>query len=667
MKKNIITIVAIVVIAVIFTTVSLATDNSSLRLAEFHEIVVAPDASQGVRDAAKDLAYHLERILDNHIVITNKASGVKAFFVGPIAASQAGVNLAELLVGPEACVVRAVPKGIALFGDGSYATRKGFGDGTWHAVSLFLEKYCSVVWLWPGPSGEVISRNPDLVISAPDLSVVPRFRKRQMSLYYARFWAKQVKEDVLIWQRRTRQGSSIKGWFGHSWSHYIPAKDYFAEHPDWFAEVAGQRIPAQLCTSNPELRRKFVEQMLVAKENHKTDIWSISANDGNGFCRCDLCKEKGEIGDAYWDFAQFIANAIKEKAPSKGVGTFAYTRYRYPPRNIDKLPDNITLSMTSYAASHVDPTSKKEYADFVAGWKSKGIAIIIREYWGMHYWMDLPILYPNEIADEIKLGAEAGMIGMYGEAGKNFSTQAPNSYMLTHLMWNPEEDPSALLDSFYEKGFGNAARHIRAYYKVFEDAYSRGWVDNKLNAGYVVLVNSYHKIFTAAVMEEAEKHLIRAHEVAETDEIRARIEFIQTGFEYTSIMGRLLGLYHKLGRTGFPLEFFEWQATAVARRRHLKTVDVEGREYFEKFHAEPFTYTLQEKEDWLIEAWELGQKRIELYNANVDTAAIDEGLYAQTLKADIRQWHQTITRYLGKEQEDIVPLIYTGADKWGAR
>ena len=111
----------------------------------------------------------------------------------------------------------------------------------------------------------------------------------------------------------------------------------------------------------------------------------------------------------------------------------------------------------------------------------------------------------------------------------------------------------------------------------------------------------------------------------------------------------------------------EWQATASRARRHLRTINVDGRDEWEKRLLEPFAHTLAEKDAWLEEAWELGQKRIALYNENADNFAIDEGLYAITIRNRLRQWHQTIHNYLGKAEEDILPLKYTGAEEWGSR
>ena len=219
--------------------------------------------------------------------------------------------------------------------------------------------------------------------------------------------------------------------------------------------------------------------------------------------------------------------------PGLGIGTFAYTYSRQPPKKIKKLPDNVYLSMTSYATQLMLPEGRKEYVDFVNSWKSKGVKIVMREYWGMHYWLDLPVVYPHEIADEIKIGAEAGLMGAYGETGKNFATQAPNYYMLTHLLWNPQGDPKAILNDFYAT-FGPAEKGVREYYETMEKAVNRGWGKQGMAPGYVVLVNNYHAIFDQQTLATAKTKLDAAQ--------KARQLMLINPFDFLSFHGR--GVYH---------------------------------------------------------------------------------------------------------------------------
>jgi hypothetical protein len=51
----------------------------------------------------------------------------------------------------------------------------------------------------------------------------------------------------------------------HYWFYAIPPEKRFAEHPEWYSLIAGERQPKQLCTSNPEV---IAEMIRVAAEAH---------------------------------------------------------------------------------------------------------------------------------------------------------------------------------------------------------------------------------------------------------------------------------------------------------------------------------------------------------------------------------------------------------------
>jgi len=621
-------------------------------LEQYRDIVIAKNAPAPVRDAAADLQYHLQKIAGREFPLASEKSGGLHFYVGSGFHPELDARAAKLE--NEGWLIASVPDGVLLTGSHEDSAKLA---GVYHAVSLFLEEQAGVRWLWPGESGEVIPHNPDLEISQIERSGVPDFRRRQLMAGYVRFWAPEQRAEWNAWTKRTRQGDQLNAVFGHAWASIIPPEQYFEAHPEWFSLVNGKRITAQLCISNPQLRDEFVKNLLAKPGNQKLDIISVSANDGFGFCQCDRC---GNIADAYWDFVNDIAQRVKVLRPEVGVGTFAYSFSRQPPKNIEKLPDNVYLSMTSYATQLMLPEGRQEYEEFMNGWKSKGVKIVMREYWGVHYYMDLPVLFPRETGEEVRMGYEAGLMGAYGETGKNFATQAPNYYVLTHQLWNPEADPEVALDEFYA-AFGPAKEDVRRYYETLSDSVHRAWREKKLTTGLIPLINSYDEMFDPRTLSAAWAALNAADRAAEGNpDLQKKLAFIRHGYEYTALMAKLIGVYKKLGRSGFPLEFFEYQSTAAQGRRVFQNPDFENNlEFYENLRKQPFQFTIKEQNQWLKEAWELGQERLRMLNASRHDFSLNEGLYAQTLEANIRQWHQTVGKYLGKPESEIIELEYT--------
>ncbi len=640
---------------IIISICLISTSHAQDSLEKYRTIVVAQNAPDSVQEAARDLQYHLTKITgrDFPIVFSKPAaSEERSFYVGSGFWPEQDAQAATL--GREGWMQARVP-------GGSLFTGGPDNLGARHAVSLFLEEVCGVRWLWPGESGEVIPSNPRLRVPQLQRSGAPELQRHYIKFYYSRFWEADRRKEQALWARRTRQNDLLKAGFGHAWASVIPREKYFESHPEWFSLVNGQRIKAQLCISNPQLRDEFVKNLLALPANQKLDVLSVSANDGYGFCECEMCRAKGDHNASYWDFVNDIATRVKKLRPELGIGTLAYTYSRQPPKNIERLPDNVYLSMTSYATQLLLPEGEEKYRDFVAEWKSKGVKFVIYEYWGMHYWLDLPVIYPRQIAQELKLAHTAGLSGAYGEGGKNFSTQAPNYYVLTRQLWNPQADPQVALNEFYA-AFGPAAGEVREYFEIFEAATQRTWRAKNLSTAYVKTVSSYDEMFDVATLTQARTALERAEAKAANDAaIQKRLAFLRRGYEYTALMSELLGLYEKLGRSGFPLTFFEWQATAQAARRIFKNPHfAEGRDFFEERLKEPFSYTQAEKDEWLRRAWELGQKRIEMLNAARSDFTLDEGLYARTFETNgIPAWHETVAKYLGKPESEMIELQYT--------
>jgi len=111
----------------------------------------------------------------------------------------------------------------------------------------------------------------------------------------------------------------------------------------------------------------------------------------------------------------------------------------------------------------------------------------------MHYWLDLPYVYTRAIADAIPYLHKRGLVAMYGEIGKNYATQGPNYYLVSHLMWDAQADAAKILDRFYG-AFGPAQEHVRAYYRTFEDNLTTNQAKIP-GFGFRALLNAWPEIF----------------------------------------------------------------------------------------------------------------------------------------------------------------------------
>ena len=98
---------------------------------------------------------------------------------------------------------------------------------------------------------------------------------------------------------------------------------YFKQHPEWFALVNGKRMGqgAQLCLTNPEMRKVFLQNVLAELKKHKDPRFiSVTQNDNDNHCQCANClamdKKFGGPSGTMLDFANYIAENLEKDYPN---------------------------------------------------------------------------------------------------------------------------------------------------------------------------------------------------------------------------------------------------------------------------------------------------------------------------------------------------------------
>lgn len=633
-------------------------------LVRFSRVVVDPVESPAAMHAARELAEYVHRVAGRELLVidleqwrSQRSDADPVFFVGRGAATAVMPDLDAGAWKTEQWLLRTVPQGLVLAGldeDGN-ALSPQVASGTQLAVYTFLDEVLGVKWLWPGALGEQVPQRPDFVVPALDRGGVPRFAIRHISIGYSRYHTEALKQDLALWTRRTRQGWSLQGWFGHSWYYAFELKKtgdenpWLAKNPEMFALVNGKRRGPQMCTTHPAVIDRMVEFVL---NDTKNEITSISPSDGGGFCQCDAqtksaehkrlglpaCTELDEpeglqqefISDRMMTYANEIARRVRAKDPNKYVGMFAYTYYNRPPVRVRQLEPNLVLSFVFQAQAFLDERAWQQWHENVAGWQQVGARMVVREGWGNHYLLDLPFLHERQIGMEMNAADELGFIAAYGEGSKAFATQATNTWAVVRLMWDPKQDVNAVLDEFCQAAFGPAASAMKDYFAVYRDALATHWMQRRmvkpsLFVPYVNIVNSWDVLFPAEVVQAAEAKLQAARAIAPEGLYADRVAFFAIGQDYARIMLELLDCYRLLAHQGLKMDFF---SVAVETPQRDEAV-------YQRL---------------LKRAYELGEQREDLLLKHRDLPALDEGLYAFTNDANIRQWHTQVKKELGIDQ-----------------
>ncbi|HEV7401461.1 MAG TPA: DUF4838 domain-containing protein [Chthoniobacteraceae bacterium] len=615
-------------------------------LRDFQRVVVAADALPVTRVAAEELARYAGKVAGRELAVvpldkfTRDAPGL-TFFVGEAAGAQAlGRPLAPWK--SEEWTLHSVPAGLILAGHDAPgdAWSISVAGGSMLAVDTLLEDHLGVRWYWPGEFGEHVPVDPEAVIPALDVRRQPVFEIRSVQLGYSAYHTKAFHEEGRKWARRSRLGWVRSAVFGHSWNDAFDLRHEttFHEHPEWFALVHGVRKPPQMCTTNPEVIAHMVEFVLAGKQ----DIMNISPSDGGGFCECDRCRaldvpgllaydhKTVQLSDRIFTYADEVARRVRERNPEKGCGMFAYTFYNKPPAKIAALEPNLYLSFVYQSAAQRDAENLREWRESVEGWQKLGAKLVVREGWGNHYYFDLPLLHDRQITDNLAEAHRLGFVAAYGEGSKNFATIAPNYWAITHAMWNPKADAAALMRDFYDSAYGPVAREMEAFFASYRQALDAHWAERDRNVdatgiAYANVIGAWGRLIPTAAVEEAERHLREAEKKAPPGEYADRVRFHRFGQDYTRVMLDLLSTYRELAVLGVKLDTF----SAVVKERR----------------DDP-----PAREKTLRHAFELGEERERLLLAHRDWAGPDEGLYAFTNDAKIRQWHAAVKAALGIDQ-----------------
>lgn len=441
-------------------------------------IVIDAAASAPERVAANELAAVLHRITGATFEVqTNTEAPGRAILVGRgVAARKAFKEVNYDSLGDEELVIKTRGNRLLLAG--------GSPRGTLYAVSRFLQTQCGVRWWTPWASRIPQQR----ALRIPDIDV----REKPAFEYREPYWYPAFDADWSWRNRCNGQGSQLpaekggrvnyKG-FVHTFYPLVPPEKHFAAHPEWFSLIKGKRTTdrAQLCLTNPELRRFLLEQVRQwLRESPDTGILSVSQNDWYGACECPDCKAlddaEGSHAGTMLSLVNYIAEQIEPEFPKVAIDTLAYQYTRKPPKTL--VPrSNVIIRLCSIECNFresLEHESNRSFAEDIRGWSKICQRLYIWDYTTdfSHYvqphpnWhvldQNLRFFHANGVRGVFEQGA-------YQSHGSEMAEM--RAWVLAQLMWNPKQDGQALIREFLEGYYGPAATpHLLRYFELMREA-----------------------------------------------------------------------------------------------------------------------------------------------------------------------------------------------------
>ena len=514
-----------------------------------YEIVLGDNASESERWAAYELSHWLTQIggASLHVRTTRQ----RKLFPRSIILGYHEMS-ADLL--PQDCDPPADDdESFRYFNAGPDVVIVGGRDrGTMYGVFTFLEREFGCRWYTP--QAAAIPTRDEYTFEYLCHSEKPGLRMREVCYFDALDPVWRARNKVNTGGSAPQMGGQYHYWNVHTFAKLMPPGEFFDSHPEYYSLNDGVRVAdkahphngAQLCLTNPNVLRIMTERIKQAMREHpECLVYSISQNDGVEFgpCECDACRAvKEQYGGTesaviIW-FVNRVADAVRDEFPDKFIGTLAYTYSEEVPTGI-RPRDNVVVRLCNFYGDMAHPLDSPNnahpaFADAVRGWRQIAPHLYIWDYvisFG-HYALPFPNL--RAMPEHIRFYHDNNAFGYYPQAlsrGRGGEFTGLRAYLLAKLMWNPDTDAGDVIDDFVYGYYGRGGRFVRKYIDLLHDL-----VTPETHIG--LSLGPHDPLFSDAFVEQAEALLDEAERVADSPEIRRRVE-----------MARLPIMYLKCHRT----------------------------------------------------------------------------------------------------------------------
>lgn len=337
----------------------------------------------------------------------------------------------------------------------------GAGQGIVYAAYEFADKYLGCRKYDAGPAFCPFNPNLSIAANISDLQN-PSFIYRQS------YYPLSNDAEYLQWHK-LQKFEDLWGVWGHSFFKIIKPSAYFSTHPEYFSLVGGKRVAAQLCLSNPAVAELTIGWFKKAiQDNPDAVYWSISQNDGSGYCTCDQCKELDKkYGGPQGSVLNFV-NKIAARFPASTFTTLAYGYSSNPPVNIVPAR-NVIVMLSSIDASRELPLEKsasaRKFRENLAGWNQLTSHLFVWDYTTQFTNYLSPFPDYNSLIPNLAYLKSAHVSGIFSQgSGDTYGDLAElNSYIQAEGLWNAAANGQELIKDFIAGYYGKAAPYLLDY------------------------------------------------------------------------------------------------------------------------------------------------------------------------------------------------------------
>ncbi len=513
--------------------------------------------------------------------------GVRIHLNQPEAAAQAGIRLPAL--GREQYHLETAGNELHILGGGP--------RGLLYGVYDLLD---SLGCRWYTPEVSSIPHQPDLRLPALRRTSGPAFENRDTFNSDAGDPLWRVRNRMNGWSVSIPEymgGSLDYCGFVHTFYSLLPVEEFFSEHPEYYSLVGGTRRRewAQLCLTNPDVLRIVTERVRkLMRENPRATIFSVSQNDCYAPCECPSCRaiaaEEGSESGPMIRFVNAVAEETSKEFPDKLIDTLAYQYTLDAPRHARPHP-NVRVRLCSITCCQGHTYGTCDHPESLRVFKA------LRE-WGertdqiyvWHYATDfehypLPMPDFDELHGNLNLYKKSGVRGLFiqgmGEPGGGAESMALRGWVVSRLLWNPDQAVWPLVDEFLPAYYGKAAAGVRRYLDIFHEAVRK---DRTLHLSLFDVPTA--RQFAPALVKPAEKALDEAEELVRGAE-KQRLQLLRSSLRYAR-------LYQAAGEFALKGDIYKGSAKPADQREFAGVVRLWKRALIQRVQeARDFDFSVQ--------------------------------------------------------------------------
>lgn len=412
-------------------------------------VVVAPEASEEIRNLAAELAQALEKITGGKFSIESR-DGKRGILVGT--SEEFPGHLPEPNLSPslsrEDYVLKSEADRLLLIGRTPLAVQNAVWDLLYR---IGFRQY------FPGNKWEIWPKIPSLAVEVNAVES-PDYFMRRLRVGVTSWQENRAAEEE--WKRRNRMISGFTLASGHVYNSIVSRyQEFFNNHPGAYA---GSEREPKLDASRKDVLDivgKYVLRELEIRPDR--DSISLEPSDGGGW------REDSPLGspsNQAITLANHAAKTLRDAGLQRKIGLCAYNMHS-PPPTIAVDPDVIVSVATSFIKGGYTAESLMEK------WHAKGVEIGVREYIGI-FGNGLPgyarATDPNYIARTISGFYDLGARYWNSEAHDVWGVHGLGYFLAARLLWDTKEaeNMDALMEEFFTRSFGNSAPVMKRLFQT---------------------------------------------------------------------------------------------------------------------------------------------------------------------------------------------------------